>query len=235
MRLIFSSFVSLAFLACSSQQKADLLIYNATVYTVDSSFSTAEAMVVSGGKVVATGKTADLQKQYDAKEKVDAEGKFIYPGLIDAHAHFFGYASSLATVDLVGTESWEEILQRLQAFEKDLSPNEWLIGRGWDQNDWAVKEFPSKEKLDELFPNRPVLLTRVDGHAAIVNQKALDLAGVKPGDKLTGGDIEVKNGKLTGVLIDNAIDVVYANIPGQSEADLRKALSLAEKNCFAVG
>src|SRR5689334_6856448 len=107
MRIILSILVSVLFLSCSSQKKADLLVFNATIYTVDSSFSTAEAMVVSGGKIIATGKTADLQKQYDAKEKVDAEGKFIYPGLIDAHAHFFGYASGLSTVDLVGTESWE--------------------------------------------------------------------------------------------------------------------------------
>ncbi|HKP32739.1 MAG TPA: amidohydrolase, partial [Chitinophagaceae bacterium] len=221
--------------SCNSQQKADLLIYNATIYTVDSTFSTAEAMVVMGGKIIATGKTADLQKQYDAKEKVDAEGKFIYPGLIDAHAHFFGYASGLSTVDLVGTESWEEILQKLQAFEKNLSAGAWLIGRGWDQNDWKVKEFPSKEKLDELFPNRPVFLTRVDGHAAIANQKALDLANVKAGDKLTGGDVEVRNGKLTGILVDNATDLVSTKIPDPAEADLTKSLLEAQKNCFAVG
>ena len=132
-----------------------------------------------------------MQSKYDATEKMDAQGKFIYPGFIDAHAHFVGYGNSLQRVNLVGTKSWDEVLDRTKKFA-DENPDGWLLGRGWDQNDWAVKEFPSNEKLNELFPDRPVLLTRIDGHAAIANQKALDLAGVKAGDKLTGGEVEVK-------------------------------------------
>ncbi|HEX6179767.1 MAG TPA: amidohydrolase, partial [Chitinophagaceae bacterium] len=107
--------------------------------------------------------------------------------------------------------------------------------RGWDQNDWPVKEFPSKEKLDELFPSRPVLLTRVDGHAAIANQAALDMAGIKPGQALVGGDIEVRNGKLTGILVDNAIDLVSAKLPATTPATAKKGLLDAQQNCFAVG
>src|ERR1700752_3723605 len=100
---------TLIFFACSSKEKIDLLVFNATIYTVDPSFSTAEAMAVKDGKIVETGKTADLEKKYDAKEKLDAQGKFIYPGFIDAHAHFMGYGYSLNRVNLVGTESWDEI------------------------------------------------------------------------------------------------------------------------------
>jgi predicted amidohydrolase YtcJ len=221
-------------LSCSQKEKADLLVFNATIYTVDSAFSTAEAMVVSEGKIVATGKKDELEKNYDTKEKLDAEGKFIYPGFIDAHAHFVGYGNSLQRVNLVDTKSWDEVLERTKTFAAE-NPNGWLLGRGWDQNDWVAKDFPTNEKLNELFPGRPVLLTRIDGHAAIANQKALELAGVKPGDKLTGGEVEVKNNKLTGILIDNAVDLVSDKIPAQTKEEFIEALKDAQKNCFAVG
>ena len=210
---LFSAF---SLLSCSQKQKADLLIYNATIYTVDSAFSMAEAIAIKDGKIVAIGKTIDLEKKYEAKERTDAKGKFIYPGFIDAHAHFVGYGLGLQTADLVGTNSWDEIIEKLKSFSAE-NKEGWLIGRGWDQNDWDVKNFPTNEKLNELFPDRPVLLSRIDGHAAIANQKALDLAGVKAGYTLTGGEAEVKNGKLTGILVDNAIDIVRAEIPRQTK------------------
>ncbi len=251
MKKIFSVItVSLLIFSCSQQSKttteggeADLLVYNATIYTVDPTFSTAEAMVIKDGKIVATGDTASLLKSFTVKERLDAEGKFIYPGFIDAHAHFVSYGNSLQRVNLVGTNSWDEVVQRTKEFGVDDlpsstgndKPNIWVLGRGWDQNDWSVKEFPTNEKLNELFPDRPVLLTRIDGHAAIANQKALDLAGIKAGDTLTGGSIEDHEGTLTGILIDNAIDLVSVKIPGQTEAEFKKALQDAEKNCFAMG
>jgi len=222
------------FISCSQKQKADLLIHNATVYTVDSSFSIKEAIAIKDGKIIETGKSADLLNKYDATEKLDAAGKFIYPGFIDAHAHFLAYGLGLQTADLVGTNSWDDILQKLKTFATE-NKEGWLIGRGWDQNDWDTKDFPSNDKLNELFPDRPVLLSRIDGHAAIANKTALDIAGIKEGDKLTGGDIEVKNGKLTGILIDNAIDLVSSKIPSPSAAHAKEALLDAQHNCFAMG
>ena len=136
-------------------------------------------------------KEADLEKEFDVKEKMDAKGKFIYPGFIDAHAHFLGYGMSLQQVDLTGTNSWEEVIEKVKAFAVE-NKEGWVTGRGWDQNDWAVKDFPSNEQLNILFPDRPVLLERVDGHASIANKKALDLAGIKVGDTISGGEIEVK-------------------------------------------
>ena len=236
MRLLFFSLtIFLSLLSCSQKQPADILVYNATIYTVDSSFSTAEAMAIKNGKILATGKLNDLEKKYDAKKKIDANEKFIYPGFIDAHAHFLAYGSGLQTADLVGTNSWEDILHQLADFAKGLSKGQWLIGRGWDQNDWSAKDFPTNEKLNELFRDRPVLLTRIDGHAAVANQKALEIAGVKAGITLTGGEAEIKNGKLTGILIDNAIDLVSAKIPAQNREQFKAALLDAEKNCFAMG
>ena len=227
--------VSIFLFACNQREKIDLLVYNATIYTVDSTFSVTDAIAVKDGKIIETGKTGDLQNKFEAIEKIDANGKFIYPGFIDAHAHFVGYGLGLQTVDLVGTESWEDILHRLDDFAKNKNKGQWLIGRGWDQNDWPVKDFPTNEKLNELYPDRPVFLRRVDGHAAIVNQKALDIAGVKAGDKLTGGEAEVKNGKLTGILIDNAIGLVASKIPEPDAAQMKEALLDAQKNCFAAG
>ncbi|MER3499679.1 MAG: amidohydrolase [Chitinophagaceae bacterium] len=234
MKSILTAALLFILFSCSQKTTADLLVYNAAIYTVDSAFSTAEAMVIKDGKIIETGKSAGLEKKYNAKEKLDAQGKFIYPGFIDAHAHFAGYGSSLQRVNLVSTNSWDEVVERTKTFAAEHT-NGWILGRGWDQNDWSNTQFPTNEKLNELFPDRPVLLTRIDGHAAIANNKALELAGVKPGDKLVGGEIETKNGKLTGILIDNAVDLVTNKIPEATNEQLTKALLAAQANCFAVG
>ncbi|HEX2609146.1 MAG TPA: amidohydrolase family protein, partial [Flavisolibacter sp.] len=194
--------------ACkSTSPKVDLLLFNAKIYTVDSTFTLCEAMAVQDGRILETGTSDVLKGKYTSDQMIDAKGQFVYPGLIDAHAHFYRYGLGLQTADLTGTVSWQDILGRLLTFSADHQQG-WLIGRGWDQNDWPVKEFPNKKALDSLFPTRPVLLTRVDGHAAIANQKALDLAGVKARQTLTGGEVETVNGQITGILIDNAVDLV---------------------------
>src|SRR5579875_3955002 len=176
MQIIFFFLFSFLF---PPRQKVDLLVYHAKVYTVDAAFSTAEAIAVKDGKIIAVGTTKDILAQYDAPQKIDATGKYIYPGFIDAHAHFFNYGLGLQTANLVGTHSWEDVLNKLKAFAQTHKEG-WLLGRGWDQNQWPSKTFPDKEKLDALFPDRPVLLRRIDGHAAIVNQKAFDMANIKP-------------------------------------------------------
>jgi len=233
--LICSSALFFLLNSCIQKTKVDLLVYNATIYTVDSSFSIAEAMAVNNGKIVETGKTSGLQSKYSAKEALDAQAKFIYPGFIDAHAHFVGYGQSLYTVDLYDSKSIQEVVQRVKSFDSTHPDEPWILGRGWDQNKFPGKAFPTNEMLNELFPGKPVLLERVDGHASVANDKALQLAGVKAGDKIQGGEIETKNGKLTGILIDNAVDLVVARVPPQTPAKLKAALIEAQKNCFAVG
>ncbi len=220
--------------ACNNRKKADLLVVNARIYTVDSSFSIAEAMAVKDGKILATGSSAAVEEQYNAPEKLDAGGKAIFPGFIDAHAHFYQYGLGLQTADLTGTTSWQAALDTLAAFGKT-HPDGWLIGRGWDQNDWSNKSFPDNTELNRLFPGRPVLLSRIDGHAAIANEHALSLAGLKPGAALTGGEVMVKNGKLTGLLIDNAVDLVANHIPDPGSDMIANSLQQAQSNCFAVG
>ena len=226
--------ISLSYFSCTSTREADLLIYNARIYTVDSAFSTAEAMAVKDGKIVAIGSTSELTSAYFSDNKINAEGKFIYPGLIDAHTHFYRYGLGLQRADLTGTKSWDEILDRLRIFANE-HPDGWITGRGWDQNDWPVKEFPTKDKLDSLFPDRPVLLTRVDGHAVIANQKALEAGAVLPGMSIEGGSVETRNGKLTGILIDNATKLVTSRIPAATEEQVADALRKGQENCFAMG
>ena len=221
------------FTACSTK-KADLVVYNAKIYTVNNAFDVAEAMAIKDGKILALGSSKDIQDKFPAAETLDAEGKAIYPGFIDAHAHFFGYAEGLSNADLTEAKSWDEVLTRLQAFAK-IQPEGWLTGGGWDQNDWPGKKFPTKEKLDQLFPNRPVLLTRIDGHAAIANQKALDAAGITKAFDLVGGEFIIENGKLTGVLIDNAVELVAKKLPSHSKEQMLKLLKKAQENCFAAG
>jgi len=234
MKRLYCFFALLLILCSCNQPKVDLIIYNAKIYTVNNNFDIVEAMAIKDGKILAVGKTADLQSKFNANEEINANGKPIYPGFIDAHAHFFGYGESLQSVDLRETSSWEEVVTRVADFAKT-HPDGWITGRGWDQNDWQKKEFPTKEKLDELFPDRPVLLKRIDGHAAMANQSALNAAGIHKSFTLTGGDIVEKNGKLTGLLIDNAVELVANKIPPSTIEQTKRNLLDAQKNCFGVG
>ncbi|MBO0321860.1 amidohydrolase [Muricauda sp. CAU 1633] len=231
----FLLFCSVAFfVACTSKEEVDLIVYNANIYTVDSDFSKACCVAIKDGKFVAVAETADIYKKYTAIEELDAEGRTIVPGLIDAHCHFYGLGLNQQVVDLVGTTSFDEILEKVVAFQKE-RPSNFIMGSGWDQNDWEVKEFPTKDKLDELFPDTPVALERIDGHALVVNQKALDLAGITAETEVEGGEIVKKDGKITGVLVDNPMGMVYAVMPQPSRAIQIQALKDAEKLCLDYG
>ncbi|OYY14508.1 MAG: amidohydrolase [Sphingobacteriia bacterium 35-40-8] len=234
MKKIISVICLFALLSCG-KDSADMLVYNASIYTVDSSFQVADAMVIKEGRILAVGKYADLSQKYAAKEIIDAKGASVYPGFIDAHAHFVGYGSGLFKVDLLGTKTWEEAVERVKAFAAAHPDLNWIQGRGWDQNKWPGKAYPTNELLNKAFPDKPVVLTRVDGHASIANQKALDLAGIKAGQTIVGGSIDVKNGRLTGLLIDNADNKVYDQIPGPTPELYTQWLQAAQKNCFAMG
>lgn len=222
--------------SCENQkQQADLIVYNALVYTVDESFTVQQAFAVKDGKFIAVGTNTAIKGNYTSENMLDAKGKPVYPGFIDAHCHFNGYGYNLLKrADLVGTTSFEEVVDRLKKHHSETS-SEWIEGRGWDQNDWEIKEFPNKDLLDEIFPNNPVYLTRIDGHAALANSVAIKLAGIDMETKVQGGDIFVQDGQLTGILIDNAMDLISNIIPDPDEEFNRKALLAAEKNCFAVG
>jgi predicted amidohydrolase YtcJ len=212
--------------------KADLIVVNANIYTVDSSFSKAEAFAVKDGKFLAVGNNEEIKKNYTSAQVVNAKNQAVYPGFIDAHCHFYGLGLQQQKVNLVGTKSYDDVLQKLVSFKNNKNLN-FISGRGWDQNDWETKEFPTKEKLDVLFPKTPVAVTRIDGHAMLANQVALDLAGITIDSKIDGGEFIKKDGKLTGVLIDNAMN--FIKIPEPSKKEQIQALKEAQKICFDLG
>jgi len=230
--LIFSLFSIALFFSCQTPEKADVIIMNAKVYTVNNQFEKAECFAIKDGKFVGVGTNEAIKQHFTAPKIIDAKNKTILPGLIDAHCHFYGLGLLQQQVDVSGTKSFDEVLQKIVAFQKEKNVN-YITGRGWDQNDWEVKEYPTKEKLDQLFPDTPVAIKRIDGHAMLVNQKALDLAGITAQTKVTGGEIIKKNGKITGVLIDNAMK--FINIPNPSRKVQIAALKEAQEICFKNG
>jgi predicted amidohydrolase YtcJ len=221
--------------ACNNDNKVDTIVQNGVIYTVDAAFTIAQSMAIKDGLIVATGTNEEIAKQYNADSTIDAKGATIYPGFIDAHAHFMGYARSLFTADLFGTTTWEETVERVKTFAAAHPDLTWIQGRGWDQNNWPGKQFPTNDLLNTAFPNIPVVITRVDGHASIANDKAMEIAGIKAGQTITGGDILVKNGKATGVLIDNADNAIYAKIPAPTKNEYEQWFNAAQQNCFAQG
>ncbi|MCC7331508.1 MAG: amidohydrolase [Flavobacteriales bacterium] len=221
--------------SCSNKnKKAELIVHNARIYTVNESFTIAEAMVIDNGKIIAIGPENEIKNRHSAHQYLDAQKRAIFPGFIDAHCHFYGYANTLQELDLVGVKSFDELLHKAKEFQKN-NKFEWLLGFGWDQNLWADKHFPNKNILDSLFPTIPVYLTRIDGHAALVNQKALDLAKVDKNTSIDGGFIETQNGKLTGIVLDNAMDIFKQIIPNKTKEQIILSLIEAEKNLLANG
>lgn len=225
---------ALVFVSCQKPIEADLVVINGTIYTVEDSNPKAEAFAVKDGKFIEVGSTAEILKKYTAIDTLDAQGKTILPGFIDAHCHFYGLGLQQQKVDLTGTTSYAEVIERIVVFQKEKNVS-FITGRGWDQNDWEIKEYPTKDVLDSLFPNTPVAITRVDGHAMLVNQKALDMADISIKTKATGGEILQKEGELTGVLIDNPMEWIEAIIPAPSIAEKIQALKDAEKINFSYG
>jgi predicted amidohydrolase YtcJ len=234
MKKIIIALLLIAGISCTKKEKVDTLVINANIYTVNDNFDKAEAFAIKDGKIVAVGTTAEIQAKYAATYVNDAKGKTIVPGFIDAHCHFYGLGLQQQKVDLTDTKSFEEVVQRIVDFQKENNAA-YITGRGWDQNDWEVKEFPAKDRLDELFPTTPIAITRIDGHALLANQAAIDLAGITVKTPFSGGEILQKNGKLTGIFIDAPMELIEVKIPAPSNKENIEALKDAEKICFDLG
>ncbi|WP_435261977.1 amidohydrolase [Tenacibaculum sp. nBUS_03] len=231
-KTILQLLITTLIISCNRKEKADLIITNSITYTVNKDFDKVESFAIKDGKFVAVGTNTEIQEKYSSTNIINAKNKPIYPGFIDAHCHFYGLGLQQQKVNLVGTKSYDEVLQKLIDFQKEKNTL-FITGRGWDQNDWEVKEFPTKDKLDKLFPSIPVAIRRIDGHAMLVNQVAIDLAGINVNSKIEGGEFIKKDGKLTGVLIDNAMN--FIKVPQPDKATQIQALKDAEKICFKLG
>ncbi len=216
--------------ALAQQPQADLIITGARIYTVDDARPMAEAMAVREGRIAFVGSTRGAMTLRGARTRVvELQGQTIIPGMIDAHAHLLGLGNALRTVDLVGTTSYEQVISRVAARGREVPAGTWITGRGWDQNNWGDTRFPTHEALSRAVPNHPVYLTRVDGHAALVNEAALRAANVnaQTADPDGGRIVRDDEGRPTGVLVDRAIGLVQRAIPPQSTAEMREAILAA--------
>lgn len=221
--------------SCASDKiEVDTIITNGTVYTVDANFNTTEAFAIKDGKFVDVGTTTDITKKYKAINTIDANGQTVLPGFIDAHCHFYGLGLNQLQVNLRDTKSFDDVMKRVIDFHNN-RPSNFIIGRGWDQNDWDDKTYPNKALLDKLYPDTPVALTRIDGHAMLCNQAALDLAKIDVNTTIEGGEILKQDGKLTGVLIDNPMELVEAIFPEPTKQQQIDALLEAHKICTDLG
>lgn len=229
-------FLLMGLFSCTMYKKSvDLLVINARIYTVDSAFTIAEAMAVHQGMVVETGRNADIQERYRSKTVLDLRGKPVYPGFIDSHCHFYGYGVKIQTMaNLKPAHSFPEVIRILKEHRKSFGGS-WLTGRAWDQNDWDIPEFPDNQLLNEAFPDIPVVLVRIDGHAVIVNQAAIDQVGMTPEKVVKPGEALMKEGHFTGVFLENTADLFKAAIPDPDQELILKGLDKAQNDCFAVG
>ena len=221
---------------CAFQsEQADMIIHNAQIVTLNAEGTIAEAVAIREGKILEVGAERYILNKYGSKNRIDARGGVLVPGLMDAHSHFVGYADGLLEANLTGTDSWVDVIDHV-ANHARTKPLKWIIGRGWDQNDWARSEFPTRHKLDSLFPNIPVVLERVDGHAVIVNGVALRMAALDCGVQIEGGEVICDaNDWPTGVLVDAAASVVWAQVPVRDSLARLEALLEAQERLLEQG
>jgi predicted amidohydrolase YtcJ len=241
LRIFLSFLVLIAFFVLMFKRilpiSADTLYVNARIYTIDSDNSVAEAMAVKGDRIVALGSRSQLEERVRWKQTVDLEGRPVFPGFIDAHAHIMSLGIARLTVDLVGMRSESETLDQVRARVHEVKAGTWIRGYGWDQNDWPSKRFPHHTMLDRVAPENPVYLIRIDGHAAWVNRAALEQAGItrETPDPEGGRIIRDASGQPTGVLIDDAKYLVFNVMPPPSAEERREALEIVIRECLKYG
>ena len=223
--------LTLVLTSCSEQ--VDLIVYNANVYTVDETNNKVTSFAVKDGKFIYVGDDSVTSK-YSSSNIINAEGLPVYPGFIDSHAHFYNLGFFNDQVNLKETKSFEEVLKRVIEYNNS-NDKDFIIGRGWDQNDWVDKSFPTNKLLNEEFPDKAIVLRRIDGHAYLVNDFALNLAGIDKSSNIEGGEFVKSNGKLTGILIDNAMRLIDDIIPDPTKEESVKALISAQEIAFENG
>lgn len=234
---IASIFCALILLAtsCMKGKSVDLVIHNAKIHTMNDQNSIAQAIAIKDGKVVEVGPDRQIMNKYAADEFIDAQGKDVFPGFADAHGHMMSLARMKLSADLFGSVSMDELLVRVEKYaQKKERPV--IVGRGWDQSLWGKKELPTNELLNERFPDKPVVLYRVDGHAILVNDAALKKYGIDGNTQVDGGEVLKKeDGTLSGILLDNAIPLIGDKLPDFSDAELSKALLEIQSELFSYG
>lgn len=218
---------------------ADMIVVNGRVYTVDDSRPMVSAFAVKNGRILFAGSEREVRALAGAKTRVmDVGGATVIPGMVDAHAHLVGLGTSLANVNLAGSQSYAEVISRVVARAKDVKPGEWIFGRGWDQNRWPDKQFPTHEELTKAFPDNPVVLTRIDGHALLANAMAMRAAKITAAtpDPSGGRVLRLSNNSPSGVFVDNAEGLINRAEPSPTREHMTKAIlaAIAEVNRWGL-
>ena len=222
------------FNSCYKGLDADLVIHNAKIHTMNDAGLITEAMAIKDGKIIEVGPNQQILNKYSSNKVIDAGGRELYPGLTDAHGHILSYINQKLSVDLVGVKSYKEMISRISVYQAKKSKKV-LIGRGWDQATWGEKELPTNEELNKAFPSTPICLYRIDGHAALVNDAMIKLAGINSDSLIAGGSIEKENGKHTGILIDNAMNLVHKHLPEFLEKEKTQTIEEIQEELFQYG
>lgn len=227
--------VALAITACNfKSEPVDLILHNAVIYTNNPEQEKAQAVAIKGNRIVALGAERKILNTYQAAKSIDLKGAFVYPGFVDAHCHFLGLGETLQQVNLQGVRSFDEFAEKLHRFHRN-HPEQWIYGRGWDESLWPDKKIPSIAQLDSLFPNTPVYLKRVDGHAAVINSVVANMINVRPSLSIQGGLFVYKNKQFTGHIIDEAMTLVDNILPPFNTTQQAKAFLAAQSVCFKNG
>lgn len=233
-KIVSLLFLLLISFSCMKGKKVDLVIHNAKIFSVDNDYNIYNAMAIKDGKIVELGPERQILNKYRCDEIIDANGKEIYPGFTDAHGHILSLIDQRLNLDLTGTKSFEEVLFKLEKYAAK-SKRPFVVGRGWDQATWGSKDFPTNEKLNQLYPNTPVLLIRVDGHAALANDCLLKKAKLDKNSIIAGGKVITKNNAPTGIILDNAITEVTKLIPPFSMKEKKKMFLEIQEELFQYG
>ena len=228
-------FIVICFLSgCISKENVELIIHNGKIYSMDINEKIHEAMAIQNGKIISLGKNNQILNKYQSNHKIDLKGSVVYPGFIDAHCHLLSYGLQNQQVDLTTCQSFDEVISKLKKFISE-NDTKWVIGNGWDQNNWPTKKWPTNEQLNKTFPNHNVVLNRIDGHALMANKKAILSSNINPDTNIYGGYIEIIDHELTGIFVDNAMDLILKHVPPVSEEANKKALITAQNTCFSLG
>lgn len=230
-------FIVSIYLTETSKKNASIIIHSAVIYSVDEQNNIYQAIAIRGSRIIALGTNDEILSKYNAGNIIDAKGKTLIPGLIDSHAHLFGLAQTFLEVNLVGTTSSKQIVELLKESSKNLPDGVWIRGRGWDQNDWSEKKFPTSKELDNAFDKNPVILSRIDGHAIWVNSLAMRNANISTQTKeIDGGKIyRDASGNPNGIFVDEAMSLIYKIVPSISEKEISNALQKGFEKCLSLG
>ncbi len=220
--------------SCYKGIEVDIVVHNARIHTMNEKDLIVEAMAIKDGKILEIGPNQQILNKYRSEKTIDAGGREIYPGLTDAHGHILAYMKQKLSVDLVGCRSYNEMIERIKKYQNSKNKNI-IVGRGWDQSLWGEKELPTNDKLNEMFPNIPICLYRIDGHAALVNDAMLKKAGILGSEKIDGGIIHLKEGKPTGLLVDNAMNQISSHIPDYSDKEKIETIEEIQEELLQYG